>query len=48
MVNELDRDGASSVSILQEIFNDWNELKALKTDLTYFYGNFIFLSQSVT
>jgi hypothetical protein len=31
-VSELDRDDASSIATLQEIFNDYNELKVLKGD----------------
>jgi hypothetical protein len=45
---EVDRDNASSVAILQDIFKDSSELKALKTDLAYIHANFSFLSQSIT
>jgi hypothetical protein len=48
VVNELRRDNASFVAILQEIFNDSNELKALKADLDYIHANISFLSQFVT
>lgn len=49
MVNELDRDNASSVTTLQEInCNDSNEFKVLKTDFAYTHANFSSLSQSVT
>jgi hypothetical protein len=33
---------------LQEIFNDWNKLKVLKSDLAYIHANFSFLSLSIT
>jgi hypothetical protein len=48
VVNELGRDGAFSVTMLQTAFNDLNELKMIKTDLAYIHANFTFLSQSVT
>jgi hypothetical protein len=48
VVNEFDRDDASSITILQDIFQDSNELKVLRTDLAYIRANFSFLSQSVT
>jgi hypothetical protein len=33
VVNELERDDASSVALLQDIFKDSNELRVLKSDL---------------
>jgi hypothetical protein len=48
VVNEFDGDDASSVTILQDIFKDSNELKLLRTDLAYIHANFSFLSQSIT
>jgi hypothetical protein len=48
VVNEFDRDDASSITILQDIFQDSNKLKVLRTDLAYIRANFSFLSQSVT
>jgi hypothetical protein len=48
VVNEFDGGDASSVTILQDIFQDSNELKVLKTDLAYIHANFSFLSQSIT
>jgi hypothetical protein len=48
VVNEFDKDDASSITILQDIFQYSNELKVLKTDLTYIRANFSFLSQSIT
>jgi hypothetical protein len=39
VVNELDRNDASSTSMFQEIFNNPRELKVLKTDLAYIHGN---------
>jgi hypothetical protein len=44
----MNRDGAPSIAVLQEIFNNSNELKVLETDFTYIHANFSFLSQSVT
>jgi hypothetical protein len=44
VVNEFDGDDASSITILQDIFQDSNELKVLKTDLAYIPANFSFLS----
>jgi hypothetical protein len=44
VTKELDRDDASSVAVLQEIFNDPNEMKALKADLADIHPNFSFLS----
>jgi hypothetical protein len=44
VVNELDRDNASSITILQDIFKDSNELKVLKTDLAYIHANFSFIT----
>jgi hypothetical protein len=46
--NKLDRDDPSSIAILQGIFKDSNELKVLKTDLTYIHANFSFLSKPIT
>jgi hypothetical protein len=48
VVNEFDGDSASSVTILQDMFQDSNELKVLKSDFAYIRANFSFLSQSVT
>jgi hypothetical protein len=48
VVNEFEGDDASSVTVLQDIFQDSNELKVLRTDLAYIRENFSFLSQSVT
>jgi hypothetical protein len=48
VVNEFDKDDASSITILQDIFQYSNELKVLKTDLAYIRANFSFLSQSIT
>jgi hypothetical protein len=48
VINELYRDDASSVAILQDIFKDSNELKELKTDLAYIHANFSFVLQSIT
>jgi peptide subunit release factor RF-3 len=45
VINELDRDDASSITILQDIFKDSNGLKVLKTDLACIHTNFSFLSQ---
>jgi hypothetical protein len=36
------------IEILQDIFQDSNELKVLRTDLAYIRANFSFLSQSIT
>jgi hypothetical protein len=47
-MKELGSDGASFIAILQEIFNDTNELTVLKTNLAYILTNLSFLSQSVT
>jgi hypothetical protein len=35
LVNKLDRDGVSSVTVLQDVLKDAKELKVLKTDSTY-------------
>jgi hypothetical protein len=35
-------------AILQEIYNDSNELKVLKADLDYIHGNISFLPRFVT
>jgi hypothetical protein len=48
VVNEFDGDDASSITILQDIFQDSNELKVLRTDLAYIRANFSLLSQSIT
>jgi hypothetical protein len=48
VVNKPDKDDASSTAILEEIFNDSNELEVLKTDLAYIDANFSFLSQPIT
>jgi hypothetical protein len=48
VIHELDRDNASSIAILQDIFKDSNDLKVLKTDLANIHANFNFLSQSIT
>jgi hypothetical protein len=48
VISEFDRDDASSITILQDIFQDSDELKVLKTDLTCIHENFSFLSQSIT
>jgi predicted oxidoreductase (fatty acid repression mutant protein) len=48
VVNVLDRYSASSNAILQEIFNDSNESKGLKSDMAYIHANFSFLSHSTT
>jgi uncharacterized coiled-coil DUF342 family protein len=48
VVNELDRDSASSIAILQETYNDSNELKALKTNLANINANLSFVMQSIT
>jgi hypothetical protein len=45
VVNEFDRDYASSITILHDTFKDSNEVKVLKTDLSYILANFSFLSQ---
>jgi hypothetical protein len=39
VVNEFDGDYASSITILQDIFQDSNELKVLRTDLAYIRAN---------
>jgi hypothetical protein len=44
VVNEFDGDDTSSITVLQDTFQDSNELKALRTDLTYIHANFSFLS----
>jgi hypothetical protein len=43
-----ERDSASSIAILQEIFNDPREFSVLKTILAYIYANLNFLSQYIT
>jgi hypothetical protein len=48
VVNEFDGDDASSITMLQYIFQYSNELKVVKTDLAYICANFSFLSQSIT
>jgi hypothetical protein len=48
VVNEFEGDDASSVTILQDIFQDSNELKVIRTDVAYIRENFSFLSQSIT
>jgi myo-inositol-1-phosphate synthase len=48
VVNEFDGDDASSITLLQDIFQDSNELKVLKTYLAYSHANVSFLSQSIT
>jgi lipopolysaccharide biosynthesis protein len=48
VVNEFDKDDASSITILQDVFQYSNELKVIKTDLAYIRANFSFLSQSIT
>jgi hypothetical protein len=48
VVNKFDGDDASSITIFQDIFQDSNELKTLKTDLAYIRANFSFLFQSIT
>jgi hypothetical protein len=47
-VNEFDSDDASSITILQNIFQDSKALKVLRTDLAYIHANFSFLSQPIT
>jgi hypothetical protein len=44
VVNEFDGDDASSIIVLQDTFQDSNELKVLRTDLAYIHVNFSFLS----
>jgi hypothetical protein len=48
VTNKLDRDDASSVAVLQEIFNDSDLLKLLKEVLADIHANFRFLSYSIT
>jgi hypothetical protein len=48
VANEFDGDDATSIATLQDIFQDSNELKVLKTDLAYIRENFKFLSQYIT
>jgi hypothetical protein len=48
VVNEFDSDDASSITILQNIFQDSNEWKVLRTDLAYIHANFSFLLQPLT
>jgi hypothetical protein len=43
VINELDRDDASSVAIPQDIFKGSNELKVLKNDLAYIHADFSFV-----
>jgi hypothetical protein len=43
VANELDRDDASYIAILQEIFKHSNELKLLKTKFAYIHAKFIYL-----
>jgi hypothetical protein len=47
-INEPDTDGASSIAVLQEVFNDSNKLKALYLIWPIFMQNLSFLSQSTT
>jgi hypothetical protein len=42
VVNEHERDSASSTVISQVPFNDSNELKMLETDLAYIHTNLLF------
>jgi hypothetical protein len=44
VVNEFDGDNTSSIIIVQDIFQDSNELKVLRTDLAYIRENVSFLS----
>jgi hypothetical protein len=48
VLNEFGGDDAYLVTILQDIFQDSNDLKLLRTYLAYICANFSFLSQSVT
>ena len=48
VVNELDREDASSIAILQDVFQTPSELTALKTDLVFISANFCFLSDIIT
>jgi hypothetical protein len=48
VLNEFGGDDASLVTILQDIFQDSNDLKLLRTYLAYICANFSFLLQSVT
>jgi hypothetical protein len=47
VANERCKDGVSSVAILREICNDSNELKVLKTGLSYIHAKSSFLSQPI-
>jgi hypothetical protein len=42
VVNEFDGEDASSITMLQDIFQDSNELKMLETDSVYIRENFSF------
>jgi hypothetical protein len=42
VVSDLDKDDASCIAMLQEMFNDSNEVKVLKTDLIYIHAKFHF------
>jgi hypothetical protein len=46
-VNEYDRNDASCVGILREVFKNTDELKVLKIDLACIHATFSFLSYSV-
>jgi hypothetical protein len=48
VINVFDGDDATSITILQDIFQDSNELMVLKPDLSYIRANFSFLSQFIT
>jgi hypothetical protein len=48
VVNYFDGNDAYSITILQDIFQDSNELKVLRIYLAYIRANFSFLSQSIT
>ena len=48
VVNELDREDASSIAILQDVFQTPSELTALKNDLVFISANFCFLSDIIT
>lgn len=48
MLNGLDKDDASSFALLQVIFSESNESKALKTDFAYIQGHFNCLSKCTT
>jgi hypothetical protein len=42
VVSDLDRDDASCIAMLQEMFNDSNVVNVLKTDLIYIHAIFLF------